>query len=130
VRNIKIAELSVDANGAETDWTGSYTDVQSADTNSIQSSTVGDISTFGIAKATTPILSSVRAVAVNFSGASGSGDLQAVLRKGGTNYLSSDLGAEASTKGLGNVWNSDPSGGSFGDIDDVAGLEVGVKSVT
>jgi hypothetical protein len=44
-------------------------------------------------------------------------------------YKSGSINADATAKGLGHVWNSDPSGGSFGRLDDLAALEFGVEHI-
>jgi hypothetical protein len=87
------------------------------------------VSTVAYANGAQPPLTGVRAIAVNAQMAADGGNIQAVLRKGGVDYKSGSLNADATAKGLGHVWNSDPSGGSFGRLDDLAALEFGVEHI-
>lgn len=87
--NAKVVRLLPDANGANTDWTGSYTDIDDANPStstgtSITSSTVTDVSTFSH-EAMPSAAGAVIAVAYDVH-AAGSGNLDVVFRSGGTDY--------------------------------------------
>jgi hypothetical protein len=120
-RNIRVSDKNSLSAGTHSDWAGTV--------DSLSSANVGDVSTFAYANGAQPPLTGVRAIAVNAQMAADGGNIQAVLRKGGVDYKSESLNADATAKGLGHVWNSDPSGGSFGRLDDLAALEFGVEHI-
>lgn len=131
--------LYPDGNGANTSWTGSYTDIDefslnTADyieaiaTNLIETSTVSNInaaySTYN-----------VKAVAVAMRASNDSGsvinDLQAVVRVSGINYTSPNLslpkdGTDYSRQ---YIWETNPNTAAAWSQSAVNALEVGVKSV-
>jgi hypothetical protein len=120
-RNIRVSDKNSLSAGTHSDWAGTV--------DSLSSANVGDVSTFAYANGTQPPLTGVRAIAMNAQMAADGGNVQAVLRKGGVDYKSGSLNADATAKGIGHVWNSDPSGGSFGRLDDLAALEFGVEHI-
>lgn len=134
-----LATLSPDGNGANTAWTGSYTDIdefildtgdyiEAIATNLVETSTVSNInaaySTYN-----------VKAVAVGIRASNDSGsvisDLQACVRVSSINYFSPNLslpkdGADYSRY---YVWDLNPNTTSAWSQAAVNALEVGVKSV-
>jgi hypothetical protein len=120
-RGMRVSDKNSLSAGTNTDWTGTV--------DSLSSDTIGDLSTFAYTNGEQPPLTGVRAIAVNAQMAADGGDVQVVLRKGGVDYKSGALNANATPIGLGHVWNSDPSGGSFGTLDDLEALEFGVEHI-
>lgn len=134
-----LATLAPDGNGANTSWTGSYTDIDefalnTADyieaiaTNLVETSTVSNInaaySTYN-----------VKAVAVAMRASNDSGsvisDLQACVRVSSLNYFSPNLGLpkDGSDYSKQYIWETNPNTSAAWSQAAVNAVEVGVKSV-
>ena len=116
--------------GTETDWSGSYTDLAAlqVDDAGIISTTTGDIATF-THNGSYSVDANVAAVAVSGRMASGSSDIQACLRIGGTNYFSPDLGAGPLSSPKQYIWTASPATAVGFTGSEVNGLELGFKAV-
>lgn len=124
------------ANGTNTAWSGSYTDVNEIifdDATQITSSTLGQLETFQISGPAMPGGYFVKAVGVyargNNSG-TGIGDLDMVTRVAGTNYVSPTQILDVGLQAVGYVWDSDPSTALPWANAAIGTLEIGVKSDT
>lgn len=134
-----LVTLSPDGNGANTSWTGSYTDIDefalnTADyieaiaTNLVETSTLSNInaaySTYN-----------VKAVGVAMRASNDSGsvisDLQACVRVSSLNYFSPNLGLpkDGSDYSLQYIWETNPNTSAAWSQAAVNALEAGVKSV-
>ena len=133
IRGHRVKTLVPNADGANTDWTGAYTDIDEIipDGSGIAANAVGDIETYATAGLGDLAGMGIAAVCVNgLVSGNGTNDVQAVIRKGGTNYFSSDIGITTGLLPYVTVWNTDPStGGSWG-TDDLSAVEFGFKAVT
>lgn len=134
-----LATLAPDGNGANTGWTGSFTDIdefildtndyiEAIATNVIETSTVSNInaaySTYN-----------VKAVAVGVRASNDSGsvisDIQAALRVGSTNYFSPNLGLPKDGTDYSRyyIWETNPATSAAWAQAAVNSLEAGVRSV-
>ena len=134
-----LATLSPDGNGANTAWTGSYTDIdefvldtgdyiEAIATNLVETSTVSNInaaySTYNV---------KALAVGVHASNDSGSvvSDLQAAVRVSSTNYFSPNLSLPKDGLNYSKqyIWETNPNTSAAWSQTTVNAVEVGVKSV-
>lgn len=134
-----LSTLAPDGNGANTAWTGSYTDIdefvldtndyiEAIATNAVETSSVSNInaaySTYN-----------VKAVAVAMRASNDSGsviaDLQAALRTASTNYFSPNLSLpkDGSDYSRQYIWETNPNTSAAWSQAAVNALEVGVRSV-
>lgn len=123
-------------NGANTSWTGAFGDVDEttlSTTDFIESTVSGDVETFTGAALSIPT-GVVKAVVVSTqskNAASGPQNIQGCIRKGGTNYFSSNIsGIGISYTPILAIFENDPSTSSSWTLSDAsaATLEFGVRS--
>lgn len=123
-------------NGANTAWTSDFTAVDEttlSQADFIESTTAGEIETFTGAAISIPT-GVVKAVVVSTqskNAASGPQNVQACLRKGGTNYFSSNIsGIGVNYSPIQAIFETDPSTSSAWTLSDAgaATLEFGVRS--
>lgn len=135
----KLATLPPDGNGAQTAWTGDYTAVdefvynpadfiETNTTNQTETVTVGDIN---VAFAAFNVKAVVVAARVTNDSGSAVNDLQAVVRVGGVDYVSSNLSVtkDGSDQARQNIWEVNPATSAAWTQAAVNGVEAGVKSV-
>lgn len=126
-------------NGANTAWTGDYTNVDEipySDADLITTTGVGDLETFtAAALSATPANQSVKAVVVGArlrnDGGAAPQHAEAMLRLGGVDYAT---GFNLPETGLGyvggvGIWQENPAGGIWS-ITDINNTEFGLKSAT
>jgi len=130
-RSMRLYTLAPTADGAQTDWSGGYADVDETtpDGTEISTTTADATSTFTHAGG---VAGSVRAVAVSayFRAADDGSDVDAVLRIAGTDYsaaLDADPGLSL-THGQA-IWNTSPATGSPITDSEINGAEFGVVAV-
>lgn len=132
----RLTTMVIDGAGADSDFTGAYTYVDetvSNDTDYINSSTNGDVSTF----AQSPVASlsgyTIKAVGVYCRakcGATGPQNLQLALRSGGTNYFSDTKALDVGYDSYGYVWNTNPASAGAFLASEIDPLQIGVKAIT
>lgn len=132
-RGMRVATLSPDGNGGETDWSGDFNDVLDASDGAfIASDTANERETFTLGAYNGPTSpSSIRTVAVKSvvrAGDSGPQNFKHLLRIGTTNYESSQLAGTNERKI--SFWDDDPSTSSPWNTTALASLEAGLKSET
>ncbi len=124
------------ANGANTSWTSDYTAVDEvvlSTADFIESTVAGDVETFTGAAISIPT-GVVKAVVVSTqskNAASGPQNIQGCIRKGGTNYYSSNIsGIGISYTPIQAIFETDPSTSTAWTLADAgaASLEFGVRS--
>lgn len=139
----RLATLGETANGVNTDWTGSYTDINEVgtynDSNFIQSGTANQVSTFVTsdlsAVAQTYAVSGLVIAGRALEGAVGPQNLKGAVVVGGTTYISSAnvTGPSGLPTVFGYVWADFPNNPATG-IDftptQINGIETGWKSLT
>lgn len=131
-REMRVLTAYPSADGTHTDGTGTYADIDEvvSDANAITLAAVGDLQTWSATKTGSPSAAGVLAVCVNgWLASDGTNDMQAVLRVGGTDYLSGDLGLTASGTPSSVVWNVNPATSTAWGLIDVETLEFGHKAV-
>lgn len=136
---MRVATLVANGNGANTAWTGGYTDIDennindadfisSATATQVETFTLSDLSTAAAALTPVAVVNSFRAR----NGASGPQNIDPALRTGGTNYFGSSVpGLSTSfSSGYFNVWQINPNTGLDWTVSDINGLELGARSAT
>ena len=135
----KLASLNPTGNGANTQWTGNYTDVdefvfdstdflEALSTGLIETSTMSDLNA---------LLGSFNVKAVAFAtraendSGSSVNDIQATLRISGTNYFSGNLGLakDGTDHSVQTIFATNPATGGSWSQSVVNALEAGLKSV-
>lgn len=140
-RDVRVAELALSANGANTAWTNDILAVDETgfdDSDFIYSSAANDVETYTIADlpgsgATANWLPSDFIVSSRGRhGGTGPQNLQSVVRISGTDYASSNIALveEAFRGGLQSIWAVSPATAVYWTRAEVNGLEAGVKSIT
>jgi hypothetical protein len=135
----KLASLNPTGNGANTQWTGDYTDVDEFifdDTDFIEALTTGLIETSTMSDLSALLGSfNVKAVAFATRAENDSGssinDIQAALRISGTNYFSADLGLpkDGADHSVQAIFATNPATSGSWSQSVVNALEAGLKSV-
>lgn len=133
VRGMRVKTLPPTGTGTETDFTGTYADVDeyNLDTNAISSTTSGDLETFthdgGLSTG-----ASVRAFVLGMAAAIDSGnDIDGVVRIGSTNYVANlEQSATTGYKKNAVIWDTNPatSGAWTGSV--INSMEFGVKNAS
>jgi hypothetical protein len=121
-------------NGANTAWTGAYTEVDEipySDADGISTTSANDIETF---TGPSPSLGNyvVRGVGVDARakvGATGPTQLQLVTRVNGSNYFSSTKTLGSGYAPVVNVWETNPDTTAVWEAADALALEFGVKAI-
>lgn len=134
----KLQTLAPDGNGSNTAWTGDYTSIDEAvldEGDFIETNTLGTTETATVSNINAAYAAyNVKAVEVGIRGSNDSGsainDLQAVVRTGGNNYQSANLGftKDGSVQSKFAIWNTNPQTSSAWTQSEVNALEVGVRS--
>lgn len=134
-----LSTLNPDGNGANTAWTGSYTDIDefALDTNDyIEAIAVNQVETSTVSNINGAYSTyNVKAVAVAMRASNDSGsvisDLQAAVRTSSTNYFSPNLSLpkDGSDYSRQYIWETNPNTSAAWSQAAVNSLEVGVKSV-
>jgi len=138
LRDMRVFQKQINANGANTDWTGDYTDIDKLgsvdDLSFIESASAGDVETAGFPNLPSGA-SGGEVVAVQVSGrarkgASGPSQLQAAVRTGGANYFSASMALDTVFNAFTPViWPTNPDTASHWTPSEIDALEVGVKSI-
>lgn len=123
------------SNGANTAWTGTYTEVDEiaySDADFINSGTANQVETFA---GTTPTLTGyvIQSVTVGARGktdGSGPSNLQLALRSSSTDYFSSSKALDVGYGPFQNIWETNPATSADWVNSAISGLQFGVKSIT
>lgn len=135
----RLLTMSANGNGANTDWSGSYVDIDETTVNDadfISSNTNDDVETFTLTDPASPALDkySVESVIVSSRASvapTGPQNIQSALRVGGTDYFSANMpGLTSSFKnGFQAIWDQNPNTATDWLITDLAAIESGLKSI-
>ena len=125
-------------NGDYTSWTGDYTDVDElalSDADYIESSSADEIELYTRAAISVPTGYEVKGLGVAIrgkNGATGPQNMQASLRFGSTDYVSSTLSLSSGFEGFFYMWETNPSTALAWTTADAgsATVQFGVKSIT
>lgn len=125
------------ANGADTAWTGVYTDVTKLDRNDntfIESGTAAQLETYVMDDVHTDLAAFVpRAVVLSTRtrrGATGPQNMQGVVRQSGTDFMTSNIAGINTAYGTRQaVMNTNPATSAAWTISEINAAEFGVKSI-
>lgn len=131
----KLFTISPASNGANTAWTGGYTEVDEiaySDGDFINSGTANQVETFA---GTTPTLTgyvvqSVTVAARGKTDGSGPSNLQLALRSSSTDYFSASKALDTGYEPYQNIWETNPATSAAWVNTAISGLQFGVKSIT
>lgn len=133
-RNLSVATLVPNSQGAHSEWTGDYTsidEISESVADTISSATSNQLQTFGLSDLleTSDVVKAVIVSAKALVGETGPQNIQLMLRTNDTDYVSETKSLGGSYTTVQNIWTTNPSGGSWSK-EDVNSLEAGIKSIT
>jgi len=138
IRDMRVFQKQIDANGTNTDWTGDYADIDKLgsddDLSFIESASAGDVETVGFpnlpAKAASMNVRAVQVSARAREGDTGPTQIQAAVRTGGSNYFGSTQALDTAFGAIDpEIWETNPGTTNPWTQSEIDSLEVGVKSV-
>ena len=137
-RPIHYAQTAIDGAGAETDWSGAYTDIDEAggdDADLIQAGTTADKATYTFAALPTALNTGYTVVGVGVSARAAKGDsspanLQLAARHSTTNGFSGSKALDGVFGPFQHIFPLNPNGGAAWTFTEADAAEVGVQAIT
>lgn len=137
LRNAHYIQVRPGSAGSNSDWTGSYTDIDESgynDTDAIAANNTGETSTFNLSAVTTDFDSGYNVIGVGVSsrswgGASSSSDINLVAQSGTTQASSATKTIEVGKNPYQHIFDNNPDTSAAWTISEAKAAEIGVKIV-